>query len=101
MPAFTRTNGNVQVYGAVGRDITLTSFSKTNMTQAELNTIVNEIQKTSSVVAIGSDQASGAPFVSGTSDVVHIITEGPAPTVGSNYGGVTGCTSALVSRFFA
>lgn len=100
MPAFTRTNGAAQVYSAVGREITLTSFSKTNITQAELDTIVTEIQKTSSVVAIGGDQTSGAPFVAGTSDVVHIISEGPAPTVGSNYGGVTGCTSARVCRFF-
>ena len=38
-------------------------------------------------------------FTSGATDVVHIITEGPAPAAGSNFGGVTGVTAAVVAYF--
>jgi hypothetical protein len=97
MAIFTRINGKSEVFSAAGRQIALTSFSKTNMTQAELDAVVAYIQLTASVLAIGSDATGG--FVAGTSDVVTIITEGPAPAAGSNFGGVTGVTSAVVSYF--
>jgi len=84
-------------FGAAGRRLALTSFSKTNMTQAELDAVVQFIQLTSSVTAIGSDQSTeNAAFVAGTSDVVYIVTEGPAPVAGTNFGGVTGVTAAVV-----
>ena len=98
MATFARVNGATEAFGAVGRQIALTSFSKTNMTQAELDAVVAYIQLTASVTAIGSD-SSDATFTSGATDVVHIITEGPAPAAGSNFGGVTGVTAAVVAYF--
>jgi hypothetical protein len=97
MAIFTRVNGKSEVYSAAGRQISLTSFSKTNMTQTELDAVVQYIQQTASVLAIGGDVTGG--FVSGTTDVVHIITEGPAPAAGADFGAVTGVTAAVVSHF--
>lgn len=98
MATFARVNGATEAFGAVGRQIALTSFSKTNLTQAELDAVVAYIQLTASVTAIGVDSADGV-FASGTTDAVHIITEGPAPAAGSNFGGVTGVTAAVVAYF--
>lgn len=98
MAVFTRVNGKTEGFSAVGRQIALTSFSKTNMTQAELDAVVTVLQQTSSVVAIGVDTSDGV-FATGATDVVTMITEGPAPAVGSNFGGVTGVTSAAVAHF--
>lgn len=95
----TKVHGKTQSFGAVGRQIALTSFSKTNLTQAEVDAVVAAIQQTASVTAIAGDQTSGEPFVAGTSDAVYILTEGPAPAAGSNFGGVTGVTAAVVAYF--
>lgn len=86
-----------QSFGAAGRRLALTKFAKSNMTQAELDAVVQYIQLTSSVTAIGSEEttANGA-FLAGTSDNVWIITEGPAPVAGSDFGGVTGVTASVV-----
>jgi hypothetical protein len=93
----TKVHGNTKSFGAAGRRLALTSFSKTNITQAEIDAVVAYIQQTASVTAIGSDQSTeNAAFLAGTSDVVYMITEGPAPAAGSNFGGVTGVTSAVV-----
>lgn len=62
-------SGFVKPFAAIGRDIFVKSFAKTNITQAELNAIVQEVQLTSSVVAIGA-------FTAGTSDVVNMIIDG-------------------------
>jgi len=97
MAVFAKLNGKSEVYSAVGRQIQLTSFSKSNMTQTELDAVVQFIQLTNSVIAIGGDADGG--FVSGTTDVVHIITEGPAVAAGADFGSVTGVTSAVVSYF--
>lgn len=98
MATFARVNGATEAFGAVGRQIALTSFSKSNMTQAELDAVVAYIQLTASVTAIGVDTSDGV-FATGATDAVHIITEGPAPAAGSNFGGVTGVTAAVVAYF--
>lgn len=97
----TKVHGNTKSFGAVGRQIALTSFSKTNLSQAEVDAVVAYLQLTTSVTAIAGDQTTGEPFVAGTTDAVYIITEGPAPVAGSNFGGVTGVTSAVVAYFAA
>ena len=79
------------------RQISLTSLSKTNITQDELDACIQFIQLTATVVGIGDDTAGG--FNAGASDVVHIISEGPAPAAGSNFAGQTGVTAAVVSLF--
>lgn len=99
MAVFTRTNGASESYTGTGRTIALTKFSKTNISAAELDAIVANIQATSSIVAIGSDQSTGPSFVAGTSDDVWVISEGIAPVATSNFAGQTGLTSSVVAYF--
>lgn len=87
-------------FGAAGRRLALTSLSKTNITQAELDACIQFISLTSSVTAIGSDQSTeNSAFVAGTSDVVYVISEGPAPVAGTDFGGVTGVTAAVTALY--
>lgn len=81
-----------------GKMVTLITLSKTNITQAELDTCSKHIQSTATIVGIGDDTAGG--FNAGASDVVHVLVEGPVPAVGANYGGATGVTAAAVACFF-
>jgi len=99
MAIFTRINGKSEVFSAAGRQIALTKFAKSNLTQTELDKIVTYIQLTNSVLAIGSDAVGG--FVSGTTDLVHIITEGPVivDTPETDFADVTGVTATAVSYF--
>lgn len=60
---------NAAPFTAIGRKIWIKSFAKTNFTQAELNLLVEAVQMTSTVTAIGD-------YVAGTSDVVNMIIEG-------------------------
>ena len=106
MPGLSHTrtdgtiNGKTQSEGAAGRKLALTSFSKTNMSQSEIDLVVQAVSLASSITAIGSDQTTvNSAIVAGTSDVLYILTEGPAPVAGSNYGGVTGVTAAVVCYF--
>lgn len=95
----TKVNGNTQSFGATGRRLAVSKFAKTNMTQVELDAVVAFIQLTSSVIAIGGDESGTTAFVAGTSDNVHILSEGPAPAAGANFGGVTGVTATVVCLF--
>ena len=79
------------------REIAVTSLSKSNMTQDELDACIQFIQLTATVVAVGDDTTGG--FNAGASDAVHVISEGPAPAAGSNFAGQTGVTSAVVAHF--
>jgi hypothetical protein len=80
------------------RQVALTSLSKTNMTQDELDAAIQFIQKTATVIGVGDDTTGG--FNAGASDVVYILSEGPAPEAGSNFGeGSTGVTAAVVAYF--
>jgi hypothetical protein len=99
MAVFARLNGKTEVYSAAGRQIALTKFAKTNMTQTELDAVVQYIELTNSVLAIGADTVGG--FVSGSTDLVHIITEGPeiVDTPETDFGGVTGVTATAVCYF--
>lgn len=60
---------NAAPFTAIGRDVFIKSFAKTNITQAELNELVKAVQLTSTITAIGA-------FTAGTSDVVNMIIEG-------------------------
>ena len=80
------------------RQVALTSLSKSNMTQDELDSAIQFIQKTATVIGVGDDTDGG--FNAGASDVVHVLSEGPAPAAGSNFGeGATGVTAAVVAYF--
>jgi hypothetical protein len=75
-------SGFVKPFAAIGRDIFVKSFAKTNITQAELNAIAQEVQLTSSIVAIGA-------FAAGTSDVVNMIIDGKDVSAITSVAGVT------------
>jgi hypothetical protein len=88
---------NAQTYSG-DRQVALTSLSKTNMTQDELDAAIQFIQKTATVIGVGDDTTGG--FNAGASDVVHVLSEGPAPEAGANFGeGSTGVTAAVVAYF--
>lgn len=85
------------------------SVSKTNMTDDELNTIINYMTLSqgsagtgdSAFTIAGVGTATGAPFVAGTTDVVYLRLQGTGEyTVdASNAHGVTGAATALVCVF--
>ena len=97
MATLTNTNAKAGVVYA-GKMVTLITLSKTNITQAELNTCINHIGTSGTIVGVGDDTAGG--FNAGASDVVHVLVEGIVPAVGANYGGATGVTAAAVAAFF-
>jgi hypothetical protein len=69
MAEFARTNGNALSMEQVGRDLFFKTFSKTDITQAELNALVEVLGQTVTITAIGA-------FTAGTSDAVNMIVEG-------------------------
>ena len=85
------------------------SISKTNITDTELNTIINYMTTShgvagdgdSAFVVAGVGTATGAPFVAGTTDVVYLRLQGTGDyTVdASDAHGVTGAATALVCVF--
>jgi len=80
------------------KQLTLMKLAKSNMTQDELDAAIQHIQTTATVVGIGDDTTGG--FNSGVSDEVHVLAEGPVPTVGADYGeGSTGVTASIVAYF--
>jgi len=88
---------NAQTYSG-DKQVSLISLSKSNMTQDELDAAIQHIQTTATVIGIGDDTTGG--FNAGVSDVVHVLAEGPVPTVGADYGvGSTGVTAAIVAYF--
>ena len=90
------TTTTTQTSGAgenVGKDIHVKTLSKTNITQAELDSALRQIAMTSTIVSVG-------PFEAGVTDVVGIITEGPAiADDSSNAFSITGAAWAAVSGF--
>jgi hypothetical protein len=86
----------------------IVSVSKTDITDAELNTVINfmTISKGSSglgdsaFTVAGVGTANGSPFVAGTTDVVYLRLQGTGVlTPGSDFAGVTGATVAVVCVF--
>jgi hypothetical protein len=75
---------NAAPFTAIGRTVFIKSFSKTNITQTELNDLVKTVQLTSTITAIGA-------FTAGVSDVVNMIIEG------ADVSAVTGYTVADVA----
>jgi hypothetical protein len=60
---------NAAPFTAIGREVFIKSFAKTDASQADLNALVKAVQLTSTITAIGA-------FTAGTSDVVNMIIEG-------------------------
>lgn len=80
------------------RTVSLVKLNKSNMTQAELDSAIQHMQTTCTIIGIGDDTTGG--FNTGASDNVHVLAEGPVPTVGADYGvGSTGVTASIVAYF--
>lgn len=88
MATFNRVNGAAYDFQATGRELQLVSLSKSSISQAEVNSVVQYIQLTCTVVALDKQ-----------TNVAYALVEGPAVDIGANVGGVTGVTSALVATF--
>ena len=89
----------------VGRELII-KVAKTNMTDAEVNTIITAItvQRTGgdsafTVAAVGT--ADGTAFVSGTTDVIYLRAQGTGvyTAVGSNAHGVAGAVTTIEAIF--
>ena len=92
MAIFARVNGKTEGFNGFGRTAQLVSFSKTNITQAEMDAVVQAVQLTNSITGIGT-------FAAGTTDVAYMLVEGAGVAAGTDFGGVTGVTSAVVDTF--
>jgi hypothetical protein len=90
--------------GLAGRTVVL-KLAKTDMTDAEVNTIIRAITRGRTATAanddagtiVGFGTADGSAFVSGTTDVVflHVQTTGTLTAQGSNAYGVTGAVTTV------
>ena len=101
---------NVRANGLGPRTI-IVKIAKTDITNAELNTIVNAITSAqgsgtpstgdSAFVVAGLSGAAGAAFVSGTTDVVFLALQGTGDyTVdASDAHGVTGAVTTIEAIF--
>ena len=107
----TAKNYNVgSIVNGLGPRTLVVKVAKTDLTSAELNTIVKAIQQGEgtgqsivsdafTVAAIGT--ATGAAFVSGTTDVLFLVLQGTGTYTadGSNAHGVTGAVTTIESVF--
>ena len=70
MAAVSKTHNASGSFSAIGRqEYQLKSFSKTNITNAELVALVQAVGQLNTIMMIGS-------FTAGTSDVVNMLIEG-------------------------
>lgn len=93
----------------LGPRTTIIKIAKTDLTTAELHSIIIAIQAGGTYSGVTNDAftvagiatADGSAFVSGTTDVVFIALQGTATCVadGSNAYGVTGAVSTIESIF--
>jgi hypothetical protein len=99
---------NVRANGLGPRTV-IVSISKTDITDTQLNTIINYMTSAQGssgtgdsafVVAGLAGSTTGGAFVAGTTDVVYVALQGTGTiTVGADYAGVTGATTAVVATF--
>lgn len=104
---------NVRANGLGPRTVIVT-IAKTDITDDELNAVVNALTLSDAepgynspvldgpdafVVAGLAGDAAGAPFVAGTTDLVFVALQGTGvPYTGANIG-VTGATVAIIASF--
>jgi hypothetical protein len=113
MPAITGTVvanylKNVRANGLGPRTVIVT-VSKTDITDAQLNTIINYMTSAQGsngsgdsafTVAGLAGSTTGGAFVAGTTDVVYLALQGTGTiTTGADYAGVTGATTAVIATF--
>ena len=97
----TAVNYKVTAGQGLGPKTRILSFSKTNITQAELDSLVRAltaggVSGTDDAVTVAGISA----FEAGVTDVVYMAIQGTgALTAGADYRGVTGVTMAVVCTF--
>lgn len=97
----TNVNKKATAGNGLGGRTRIISLSKTDITQAEMDSLV---QALGAGGTSGTDDAVSiagiSTFVAGTTDVVYVAVQGTGVlTAGSSYRGVTGVTMALVTTF--
>lgn len=101
MAAITST-ANTTLSNGLGAATSIVNIAKTNITEAELKTILDDMAQDGQTVA-GVATADGSAFVGGTTDVVLVAIQGAAAAgytpEGSNAHGVTGAVTTLVALF--
>jgi hypothetical protein len=94
-------NYKTGAFNGLGPRTRVLSFSKTNITQAELDSLVQALQAggtsgTDDAVTVAAISA----FEAGVTDVAYMAVQGTGTlTAGADYRGVTGVTMALVADF--
>jgi hypothetical protein len=87
MAVFARVNGKSENFGAFGRSLQVLNCAATNMTQAQIDTLIQLLQANNTVSGISE-------FVAGTTDVIFVAVEGPTvadATIGA-FTVTTSCT---------
>lgn len=70
MAEVTRANGSSQNFGAFGRTVQVLSCANSNMTQAEVEVLIQTLQLTNTVSGISE-------FTAGDTDTLYVAIEGP------------------------
>lgn len=95
------TNYNASAGNGLGPRTRILSFSKTNITQAELNSLVTALTAGGTAGTDDAVTVAGiAAFEAGVTDVAYVAVQGTGVlTAGADYRGVTGVTMAVVCTF--
>ena len=100
MAAITST-ASTGLSNGLGGQTNIVNIAKTDITEAELKTILDDIQFDGHTVA-GVATADGSAFASGTTDVVIVALQSAGGTYtaeGSNAHGVTGAVTSVLAVF--
>jgi hypothetical protein len=103
----TNVNKKAKAGNGLGPRTRIITLSKTNMTQAELDEVIQDLQQggtagTDDAVTIAgiSVLTESGVFTAGTTDAVQVAVQGTGVlTAGSNYLGVSGITMAIIADF--
>ena len=77
----------------IGKNINVQVLSSTNLTQAQLDSVLEQIAQTTTIVSVG-------PFEAGVTDVLGIVTEGViVADDSSNAFGIASATWATTTGF--
>jgi len=100
MATITDTRSAGSIVNGLGGRTTIVNIAKTNITSAELGTILTDMQFDGFAVA-GVATADGSAFSTGVTDNVQIALQSTAEysAEGSNAHGVTGAVTTVLSIF--
>jgi hypothetical protein len=96
----TNVNKKAKAGNGLGPRTRIISLSKTDITQAELDELVQDLQQGGTAGTNDAVTVAGiSAFTAGTTDVVYVAVQGTGVlTAGANFY-VTGVTMALVADF--